>query len=683
MAAVEVTPARPGRQNATIRNHAAFIWSVADLLRGDYKQSEYGKVILPLTVIRRLDCVLDSTKQAVLAKHSALAGRIDNLEPVLQGVAGQQFYNTSPLTFAKLLDDPNTIADSLNLYIGGFSETAKDVIDKFEFGTQIERLRRANLLYQVIGKFADIDLHPDVVSNLEMGYLYEELIRKFSELSNETAGEHFTPREVIRLMVNLLFIDDADILTKPGIVKTMCDPACGTGGMLSVAEDHLRNLNPRARLEVFGQELNAETYAICRSDMMLKGQDATHIAYGNSFSEDQHEGERFDYLLANPPFGVEWKKVDDVVRKEAETKGFNGRFGAGLPRINDGSFLFLQHMISKMKRPEDGGSRVAIVFNGSPLFTGAAGSGESEIRRWIIENDWLEAVVALPDQLFYNTGISTYFWVVTNRKAPERRGKVQLVDAREFFVKMRKSLGEKRKEISDHQIDDITRLYADFTEGEKVKIFSNETFGFLRITVERPLRLRWEVNNDTIATVMATKHLQKRDPDLMASVRQRLEEHRSATFATEREALKAIGATFAPLSLSAAAQKAVISGLSVRDETAPVLTDRKGNPEPNPELRDNENVPLPMVPVSFVEDPAPRFATSEYQTAVADYLREEVAPYVPDAWVDHDRTKIGYEIPLTRHFYKYVPPRPLEEIDAEIKALENEIQKLLAEVAGE
>ena len=411
--------------------------------------------------------VFEPTKQAVLDRYRLLTGRIENIEPILQAVAGQQFYNTSPLTFTKLLDDPDTIADALQLYIGGFSETARDVIDKFDFGIQIDRLRRANLLYQVIGKFADIDLHPDAVSNIEMGYLYEELIRKFSELSNETAGEHFTPREVIRLMVNLLFIDDADVLTKPGIVKTLCDPACGTGGMLSVAEDHLRSLNPQARLEVFGQELNAETYAICRSDMMLKGQDASHIAYGNSFSEDHFEGQRFDYLLANPPFGVEWKKVETEVRKEAETKGFNGRFGAGLPRINDGSFLFLQHMISKMKRPAEGGSRVAIVFNGSPLFTGAAGSGESEIRRWIIENDWLEAVVALPDQLFYNTGISTYFWVVTNRKSPERRGKVQLVDAREYFVKMRKSLGDKRKEITDSQIEEITRLYGDFAGGRE------------------------------------------------------------------------------------------------------------------------------------------------------------------------------------------------------------------------
>ncbi len=513
---------------------------------------------------------------------------------------------------------------------------------------------------------------------MRWGICTRNSIRKFSELSNETAGEHFTPREVIRLMVNLLFIDDADILTKPGIVKTLCDPACGTGGMLSVAEDHLRSLNPQARLEVFGQELNAETYAVCRSDMMLKGQDASHIAYGNSFSEDHHEGERFDYLLANPPFGVEWKKVEDVVRKEA-AKGFAGRFGAGLPRINDGSFLFLQHMISKMKRPEDGGSRVAIVFNGSPLFTGAAGSGESEIRRWIIENDWLEAVVALPDQLFYNTGISTYFWIVTNRKAPERQGKVQLVDAREYFGKMRKSLGEKRKEISESQVEAITRLYGDFTEGEKVKIFPNEAFGFLRITVERPLRLRWEINDDTIAIAMTMKQLQKLEPALSTELRDGLEKQRGATFTTEREAVKSLGSIMSRLG---SVQKAVISALSVRDEDAPVVTDRKGTPEPDPELRDYENVPLPPVVVSFVEDPTQRFSTLEYRTAIDDNMREEVLPYVPDAWVEYGHTKIGYEIPLTRHFYRYVPPRPLHEIDAEIKALEDQIQRLLAEVAN-
>jgi type I restriction enzyme M protein len=661
----------------TIRNHAAFIWSVADLLRGDYKRSEYGRVILPLTVIRRLDCVLEPTKQAVLDRHKQLAGRIENVEPVLQAVAGQQYYNTSPLTFTKLLDDPNTIADSLSLYIGGFSVAAKDIIDKFDFGVQIERLRRANVLYQVIGKFADLDLHPDAVSNLEMGYLYEELIRRFSELSNETAGEHFTPREVIRLMVNLLFIDDADVLTRPGIVKTVYDPACGTGGMLSVAEDHLRGLNPQARLEVFGQELNAETYAICRSDMMLKGQDASHIAYGNSFSEDHHEDEHFDYLLANPPFGVEWKKVEAEIRAEAETKGFNGRFGAGLPRINDGSFLFLQHMISKMKRPEDGGSRLAIVFNGSPLFTGAAASGESEIRRWIIENDWLEAVVALPDQLFYNTGISTYFWVVTNRKSPERRGKVQLVDARGFFVKMRKSLGEKRKQISEGQIDEITRLYGEFVEGEKVKIFPNEAFGFMRITVERPLRLRWEVTDETIQVTLSAKALQKQPDHVRDLLRELLAEHVGSTFETQKQIIKALGPKIADAGVPTAAQKAIWSGLAVREEDAPLITDRKGNPEPDPELRDQENVPLPTVPLNYEEGPTNRFESLEYRSAIDDYVREEVLPYVPDAWVDYSKTKIGYEVPLTRHFYKYVAPRPLEEIDAEIKALENEIQELL------
>jgi type I restriction enzyme M protein len=667
---------------ATIKNHAAFIWSVADLLRGDYKQSEYGKVILPLTVIRRLDCVLEPTKQAVLKKHKQLAGRIENVEPVLQTVTDEQFFNISPLTFTMLLDDPDAIADSLALYIGGFSEAAKDIIEKFEFGAQIERLRRANVLYQVIGKFAEIDLHPDVVSNIEMGYLYEELIRKFSELSNETAGEHFTPREVIRLMVNLLFIDDADdVLTKPGIVKTLCDPACGTGGMLSVAEDHLRDLNPQARLEVFGQELNAETYAICRSDMMLKGQDASHITYGNSFSEDHFDGERFDYLLANPPFGVEWKKVADAVKSEAETRGFAGRFGAGLPRINDGSFLFLQHMIAKMKRPEDGGSRVAIVFNGSPLFTGAAGSGESEIRRWIIENDWLEAVVALPDQLFYNTRISTYFWIVTNRKVPGRRGKVQLIDARDYFVKMRKSLGEKRKEISATQIEEITRLYGEFAQGEKAKIFPNEAFGFLRITVERPLRLRWEISDETIAAVFAAKAIEKLPADTQTGLRELLEDEHGAGFTTQRELVSTFKDAVGVLQLAAPAQKVLWSALAVRDEEAPVIVDRKGNPEPDSELRDNENVPPPAGPVSFTDDPTDRFATLEYRTAVEDYMRVEVLPYVPDAWVDHRRTKIGYEIPLTRHFYRYVPPRPLAEIDSEIKALEDEIQRLLAEAA--
>ncbi|MHB1836962.1 MAG: type I restriction-modification system subunit M [Solirubrobacteraceae bacterium] len=667
-----------------IRTYEGFIWSVADLLRGDYKQSEYGRVILPLTVIRRLDCVLDATKGAVLTAHKNLEHRgIQNVEPVLRAATGGlQFYNTSPLTFTKLLDDPNNIAEALSLYIGGFSQAAKDVIEKFDFAVQIERMRRANLLYRVIGRFADLDLHPDVVSNIEMGYIYEELIRRFSELSNETAGEHFTPREVIRLMVNLLFIDDEDVLTKPGIVKTLYDPACGTGGMLSVAEDHLRELNPQARLEVFGQELNAETYATCRSDMMLKGQDASHIAYGNSFSEDHHEGERFDYLLANPPFGVEWKKVQDEVKREHESKGFAGRFGAGLPRINDGSFLFLQHMISKMKSPKEGGSRLAIVFNGSPLFTGAAGSGESEIRRWIIENDWLEAIVALPDQLFYNTGISTYIWVVTNRKDPERQGKVQLIDARERFVKMRKALGEKRKEISAEQIGEITRLYGDFAESEQSKIFPNETFGFMRITVERPLRLRWEISEETIATAFETKAIVKLPADTQTALKELFEDEQGARFATQRELTTTFKDAVGVLEVPTPAQKALWSALAVRDENAAVITDGKGHPEPDPELRDNENVPLPSTQVSFEDDPTVRLEAIEYRTAIDDYMREEVLPYVADAWVDHGRTKIGYEIPLTRHFYKYAPPRPLEEIDAEIGELEGEIQRLLAEVTS-
>ncbi len=658
----------------TIRNHAGFIWSVADLLRGDYKQSEYGKVILPLTVIRRLDCVLEPTKDAVLNRYEQLKGRVENVEPVLQAVAGEQFYNTSPLDFRRLLGDPNQISGNLRAYIAGFSPAARDIIDKFGFDVQITRLDQANLLYLVFSKFAEINLHPSVVSNLEMGYLYEELIRRFSELSNETAGEHFTPREVIRLMVNLLLAEDDDALTKPGVVRTICDPACGTGGMLSIAEDHVRALNPGARLEVFGEELNDETYAICRSDMMVKGQDASHIVDGNSFSEDGFVGQTFDYLLANPPFGVEWKKVEDVVRTEHEKLGFNGRFGAGLPRINDGSFLFLQHMISKIKPVSQGGSRVAIVFNGSPLFTGAAGSGESEIRRWIIENDWLEAVVALPDQLFYNTGIFTYFWIVTNRKSPERRGKVQLVDARDYWVKMRKSLGDKRKEISTEQIDDITRLYTDFKEGEQVKILPNEGFGFQRITVERPLRLRWEVTSQTAAQLAETKPWARLSDKEQANVRDML----SALAGTTTTDRTMLSRKLGPLPKTV--EKPLWDVLGKAEPEAPVITDRRGEPEPDPELRDNENVPLPSTSVTWEEDPGERLASMEYKSAVDDYMRAEVLPYVHDAWVDHSKTKLGYEIPLTRFFYKYVPPRPLAEIDAEIKQLEGEIEELLREV---
>ncbi len=700
----------------TIKNHASFIWSVADLLRGDYKQSEYGKVILPLTVLRRLDCVLEPTKEAVLERAKSLKGKVENVEPVLCATAKEQFYNTSKLDMAKLLNDPTRLAANLRSYIAAFSSGARDVLDKFDFDTQIGRLDKANLLYMVVSKFVEMDLHPDKVSNLEMGYLYEELIRRFSELSNETAGEHFTPREVIRLMVNLLFIEDDETLAKKGTVRTIFDPACGTGGMLSVAEDHLRELNPNARLEVFGQELNEETYAICRSDMMLKGQDASHITCGNSLGKDDgHKGATFDYCLANPPFGVEWKKVQKDVEDEADRLGFSGRYGAGLPRINDGSFLFLQHMISKMKPANKGGSRIAIVFNGSPLFTGAAGSGESEIRRWIIENDWLEAVVALPDQLFYNTGISTYFWIVTNRKSDERRGKVQLIDAREHFVKMRKSLGEKRKEISQEQIAEITRLYGDFAEGDRVKIFDNAAFGYQRITVERPLRVRFEVTDETVAVLKASKVYaaleekgwgdigsdevagafdailakvagrvwEKQDDAETALARATVETWAEMGWEIDIEAhATGVGAFADALEVKPAQGRQLLDCLKVRDENAPVVVNAKGAPEPDTDLRDNENVPLPAGPVVWEADLSDRLATAAYRQSVDTYMGAEVLPYVPDAWVDHEKTKVGYEIPLTRHFYKYVPPRPLAEIDAEIKQLEAEIQELLGEVAG-
>ena len=667
--------------DAKLKNHAAFIWSVADLLRGNYKPSEYGKVILPLTVLRRLDCVLEPTKPEVLKAHDKMKGKAQNLDPILMSKSGEQFYNVSKLTLPKLLDDAPNIADQLRGYIAGFSPGAREVLDKFDFNTQITRLDKANLLYLVIGKLSDIDLHPNAVSNVEMGYLYEELIRRFSELSNETAGEHFTPREVIKLMVNLLFIEDDDLLTKPGIVKSLLDPACGTGGMLSVAENHLRDHNHDARLEVFGQELNAETYAVCRSDMMIKGQDASHIVHGNSFTEDGHQGARFDYMLANPPFGVEWKMVADSIKDEAAKQGFAGRFGAGLPRINDGSFLFLQHMISKMKPPAQGGSRIAIVFNGSPLFTGGAGSGESEIRRWIIENDWLETVVALPDQLFYNTGISTYFWIVTNRKSEARRGKVQLVDARELWAKMPKSLGEKRKHMTDDQIAEVVRLYGDFESNDKVKIFPNESFGYLRITVERPLRVRWEVNEETLARLDAGPKLAKVDPEVRARLRSEAEKWVGERFDSEDALRKRVVDLMKDLRLKGKPlEKGLVGCFAVRDVEAEAITDAKGNAEPDPDLRDNENVPLPPTPVSFEADATKRLKSVEYRTAIRDYVEAEVLPYVPDAWVNYDKTKLGYEIPLTRHFYRYIPPRPLEVIDAEIKQLEAEIQELLGEV---
>lgn len=466
---------------------ANFIWSVADLLRGDYKQAEYGKVILPFTVLRRLDCVLEPTKEKVLKKYAAVkTTNVKNIDPALNKTAGLNFHNHSKFDFDKLIGDPNHLAANLRNYINGFSDDSRDIFDKFKFTEQIKKLESANLLFLVTKKFQEVDLHPDKVDNTTMGYVFEELIRKFAEASNETAGEHFTPREVIKLMVNLLFLNDKEILTKEGVVKTIYDCCAGTSGMLSVADEYLQKLNPDANLQLFGQELNEESYAIAKAEMLIKGQNPANIANGNTLSQDNFPNEKFDYLLTNPPFGSSWQKAEKEIKKEFEDKGFGGRFGAGLPRINDGSLLFLEHMVSKMKQDE-AGTRLAIVFNGSPLFTGGAGSGESEIRKWIIENDLLEAIIALPDQLFYNTGISTYIWIVDNRKEKRRKGKVQLINANSFFIKMTKSLGNKRNEISPEQIQEITKMYGDFKENEYCKIFDGEDFGYNRITVERPL----------------------------------------------------------------------------------------------------------------------------------------------------------------------------------------------------
>ncbi|MFN4295238.1 MAG: N-6 DNA methylase [Brevundimonas sp.] len=605
---------------------SAFIWSVADLLRGDYKQSDYGKVILPFTVLRRLDCVLAATKPAVLAEFEKRSGEGLNPEPFLLRAAGHSFYNTSKMDMGKLIGDADHIAQNLYAYIQAFSPAVRDIFERFEFIAQVDRLAKAGLLYQVTEKFARIDLHPGEVDNHQMGLAFEELIRRFAELSNETAGEHFTPREVIKLMVSLLFVEDDDLLSKPSVVRTIYDPTAGTGGMLSVAEDYLAGLNPTARLTMFGQELNDESYAICKADMLIKGQDVGNIVGGNTLSDDGHPGQKFDYMLSNPPFGVEWKKVEKVVRQEHEQQGFNGRFGPGLPRVSDGSLLFLMHLLSKMRPASEGGCRFGIVLNGSPLFTGGAGSGESEIRRYLLESDLVEAIVALPTDMFYNTGISTYVWVVSNRKPAHRRGKLQLIDGSVFCRKMRKSLGSKRREMSDDDIGTVTRLFGAFQaaqlvtvtgadgkevarevvlegetppaapEGGKVRrqplsrLFDNADFGYHTITVERPL---------------------------------------------------------------------------LDDDGRPVMGQKgkaKGKPMADSALRDTENVPL-------VED-------------VETYFRREVLPYAPDAWIDETKTKVGYEIPFNRHFYVFEPPRDLAEIDGDLLAVTNRIKAIIERLAA-
>lgn len=680
-----------------------FIWSICNLLRGPYKRNEYRKVILPLTVLRRFDCILAPTKGKVLTRHNELKGKSENIiRPELCRITKTDFYNLSKLDFNRLLDDPNHIAQNLNSYINAFSPNVRQIMERFEFGQEVLKMAEKNLLYEVVKAFCSdkVDLSLENVDNMGMGYVFEELIRIGAEQSNEEAGEHFTPREVIELMVNLLLSPEED-LAKSHVVKKIYDPACGTGGMLSTADKYIRKHNAEAKPILYGQDWNDGAYAVCKSDMLINGSDAENIKLGCVFTQDGFEREKFDYMLANPPFGVEWKQQQRFIEKERDSLGYEGRFGAGIPRINDGALLFLQHMISKMNRPQDGGSRIAIVFNGSPLFTGDAGGGESEIRRWIIENDWLEAIVSLPEQLFYNTGISTYIWIVTNRKEKRRKGKIQLIDAREFYRNMKKSLGNKRREIGNgeegkpNHIADITKIYDKFKQNDKKKlktadgvtkeivvskIFDNEDFGYHKITVERPLRLNFQASAERIARLdeengfaNLVKSQKKREEDRLkeieegkkrqGQIRKFLKKMDSAKIYKDRkEFLRDLQELDRKndVRLSAQELQAVLNALSERDETAEICTDKKGNPEADSELRDTENIPL--------------------KETIEKYFEREVKPYVPDAWIDYKKTRIGYEIPMTRHFYVYEPPRKLDDIEADIKTLEGEIVRLLGEV---
>lgn len=565
-----------------INEKANLIWAIADKLTGPYKPHEYGEVILPLTVIRRFDCILEKTKEAVVQKDQEL--KIAVKDPILRKVSGYSFYNVSPFTFNKLLDDPDNIEANFRSYLNGFSENVRNIIERFKFDNHISYLAEKNLLYIVLKEFTDpkADLHPDKISNIEMGYIFEEIIRRFSEAHNEDAGQHYTPREVIELMVNILFYDDSELLSGDAPIKTLYDPACGTGGMLTVAEDYLRRLNSNAQLICFGQEINPQTYAICKSDILIKGANADYIKEGNTLSDDMFSEDKFDYILSNPPFGREWKNERSKVETEHK-KGYAGRFGTGLPAVGDSQMLFLLTALSKIKDPKDGGTRIAIIHNGSPLFTGDAGSGPSNIRKYIIENDLLETIIALPNDIFYNTGIATYIWVLSNKKSYRRKGQVQLINAAEMYEKRRKSLGNKRNDIPRHYIDEITRLYGDFKETEVSKILHNDEFGYAKIVVERPLL----------------------------------------------------------------------------DEKGQVVL-KKGKPQPDTSLRDTENVPL--------------------AENIDSYFTREVLPYAPDAWIDESKTKIGYEIPFTRHFYKYTPPRPSREIMAEILEIEKELDGALKAV---
>ena len=710
----------------------AKIWEIANRLRGPYRPPQYRLVMLPIVVLRRLDCVLEPTKDAVLKELKKLqAGNKPKeaweniLGKVVDPSRKHALYNKSPYTFDKLLGDAENIAPNLVTYINGFSPVARDIFERFKFSDQIEKLDASNRLFMIVKAMTEINLHPDRIDNLQMGYLFEHLIMRFNEQANEEAGDHFTPREVIRLMAHLIYTDESDVY-KPGIYRTIYDPACGTGGMLSESEKLIRPSNKKANLALYGQEYNDEAWAICCSDMLIKGEDTANIILGDTLGDgktgDGFEGKRFHYLMANPPFGVEWKDQKGFVEHEHKTMGFSGRFGAGLPVINDGSLLFLQHMISKMHPYKKGnvnnpGSKIAIVFNGSPLFSGDAGSGPSNIRRWIIENDWLDAIVALPDQLFYNTGIYTYVWLVTNRKPPERRGQVQLVDGTRFFEKMKKSLNNKRNEISEEQICDLTRIYGNNQDGETAEVqvngetetrtvsrlFENREFGFLKITVERPLRMNFEATPERIAklddqkafTNLATSKKRKDATVVKKEIKEgrKLQKALRTVLATLEsngrymdravfEADMTTAATDADIKIPATIRKAIYAALGERDPNAEICRDGKGNPEPDSELRDTENIPLPPgttlpLPMDFGPDKPNDRLVKLFRSEIDAYIAREVLPHVPDAWVDYDKTKIGYEIPINRHFYVYKPPRPLDEIEADIKKLEKEIAGLL------
>ena len=652
---------------------ANLIWQIADLLRGPYRPPQYERVMLPMTVLRRFDCVLAPSKTEVLAEYERRRGKLEGeaLDLRLNRAAGQRFHNRSRLDFEKLKGDPDNVARHLVSYIYGFSKNVQDIFDFFEFENEIERMGEANILYLIVSKFADVDLHPDTVPNEQMGLIFENLIRRFNELANETAGDHFTPRDVIRLMVSILFIEDDQLLATPGTVRKLLDPACGTGGMLAEAQNYLREHHGAARLFVYGQDYNPRAFATAASDMLMKQVDhngsGTNVRHGDSLPEDRFAGETFDYFLTNPPFGVDWKRQQKEIRQEHDQRGFGGRFGAGLPRVNDGSLLFLQHMWHKREPVQPTqhkhGSRLAIVFSGSPLFTGGAGSGESNIRKWIIENDWLEAVIALPEQMFYNTGIGTYVWIVTNRKEGRRKGRIQLLDARDAWTPggsedNKRSLGDKRRHLAAGQIEEIVSLYGRFEDNDRSKRFDNADFGYTRVTVERPLRLRYQMTIEDKARFLdACPYL--------------LDDVQAIDKALGREPMRDWNATWERIAdllqerqsrWKKTEQKLFRDVFTQKDsEAEPIRKDERANGyEPDTELRDYENVPL--------------------KNDIDAYFEREVRPHVPDAWIDRDKDKIGYEINFNRHFYTYTPPRPLEEIDADLKQAEEEIMRLLQEV---